>query len=366
MLKTKESKTTYKKYTGLKITLIVVAVLLITAIAGTYVMFREEIGIISSIRKTDGEHPFYMMDFKDGYHLDELLESDVSTDQELADILTGYISHGFYSPPAVSQNHIGCSTLTCKNEAGHILWGRNFDWYDSVPIVVRATPKDGYASISTCEFSNITGDYESLPEDFSNKFLAVAAYYVPMDGINEKGLCVADLEVNEGGQKLIESEKKNITITMAIRMLLDKAATVDEAIALLNDYDICPSGSISAHLSISDRCGKAVVAEFMDGKVEVTETQVVTNFNITNGDISAGGESAQKRFETLSTAYDTANGVMTKAQLTSAMESASQKDGAWKTRWTVIYEDPGEDTGEIDAVFYREGDYQNGYTISLK
>ena len=65
-------------------------------------------------------------------------------------------------------------------------------------------------------------------------------------------------------------------------------------------------------------------------------------------------------------AYDDAKGVMTVSQLTSAMESASQKDGERKTGWTVVYEDAGEDSGEISVVYYREGDYENGYPISLQ
>ena len=32
-----------------------------------------------------------------------------------------------------------------------------------------------------------------------NAMFAIGAYDVPMDGINEKGLCVSILEVNEGG-----------------------------------------------------------------------------------------------------------------------------------------------------------------------
>ena len=72
-----------------------------------------------------------------------------------------------------------------------------------------------------------------MPEGITNSFLAIAAYWVPMDGINEKGLCVANLEVNEGGQKLIDTSKNNITVTMATRLLLDQAANIDEAVQLL-------------------------------------------------------------------------------------------------------------------------------------
>ena len=74
-----------------------VAVILIVMISVTGFIFRNEISIITSIHKEDGEYPFYVMEYKNGYHLDEMLEKNISTDQELADVLTEYISHGFYS-----------------------------------------------------------------------------------------------------------------------------------------------------------------------------------------------------------------------------------------------------------------------------
>ncbi|MGN1151178.1 MAG: linear amide C-N hydrolase [Lachnospiraceae bacterium] len=348
------------------IVLIIVALIIIAGI-GTVIIFNREIQIISSIEKFSGEHPYYVMDYKNGYHLEELLQKNISSDGELADILAGYISHGFYTPSVEPEIHIGCSTLTCMNEEGNMLWGRNFDWYDSVPIIVRATPNGGYASISTCEFSNITGDATSLPEGIANSFLAIAAYWVPMDGINEKGLCVANLEVNEGGQKLIDTSKNNITVTMATRLLLDKAANIDEAVQLLEQYDICPSGGISSHLSISDSTGKAVVVEFMDGKIEVVETQVVTNFNLKNGDITAGGESAMNRYNTLVDIYEDTNGIMQKENIVKSMEAASQKEGKWMTRWTIVYENTGmDDLDNLAVNYYWSGDYENVYQISLK
>ena len=95
-----------------------------------------------------------------------------------------------------------------------------------------------------------------------NRMLAIASLYVPLDGVNEAGLCVADLEVNEGGMPDPDTEKPDLTVTTAIRLLLDKAGTVEEALALLEQYDIHPSGGISHHLAISDAKGSSVSVEF--------------------------------------------------------------------------------------------------------
>ena len=345
----------------LMILLGIILSIVLLGIIGTVLMFWDEISIIRSITRLGGEQAFYVMDFKDGYHLDEMLEEDISSDGEMAGVLAGYISHGFYKAERETKTHIGCSTLTCMEDAGNMIWGRNFDWYDSVPIIVRATPKDGYASIATCEFANITGDSSRVPGNLPSDFLAVASYYVPMDGVNEKGLCVAILEVNEGGQTIVDTDKKNITVTMAVRMLLDKAASVDEAIALLQKYDICPTGGISSHLSISDRTGRAVAVEFMDGDIKVVETPYVTNFNLYNGDITAGGVSPMRRYNLLKERYDVANGVMNVQQMKEAMETVSQKAGKWKTRWSVIY----ENSSELKATYFWNAHFEQGYVIGI-
>lgn len=68
------------------IVLIIVALIIIAGI-GTVIIFNREIQIISSIEKFSGEHPYYVMDYKNGYYLDELLQRNISSDGELADIL---------------------------------------------------------------------------------------------------------------------------------------------------------------------------------------------------------------------------------------------------------------------------------------
>lgn len=182
--------------------------------------------------------------------------------------------------------------------------------------------------------------------------LAIAAYYVPMDGINEKGLCVADLEVNEGGMIAVDTHKPDLTITTAIRLLLNKAATVNEAIELLKQYDIYASGGISHHLAISDAAGVSVVIEFVEGEVVVVDTNVVTNFNLASGNTSAGGESAKERYEALLSVYADNDGVVTVKQIQDALLKVSQFEGEWTTQWSIVYEQ-----NSLTANYYFDGNF---------
>ena len=57
------------------------------------------------------------------------------------------------------------------------------------------------------------------------------------------------------------SDKVTLNTTTAIRLVLDKAANVEEAIELLSQYNIYFSGDVKCHFLIADAGGKSVLAE---------------------------------------------------------------------------------------------------------
>ncbi len=341
--------------------LIVLAIILFIIVSGTVILFYEELKIINSIKKIASEKPIYYMEVDGDYHFEDFLKSGgASSDKAVSAFLTKKISKGFYSVD-VKESRPACSTISALNSDNSHVWGRNFDWTNSVPIIVKCVPKNGYVSISTCEFKNITSSADVIPEGIANKMLAIAALYVPMDGINEVGLCVADLEVNEGGMITIDTDKPNLTITTAIRLLLNKAANVDEAIALLKMYDIYASGGISHHLAISDATGASVAVEFVDGELVVVNTNTLTNFNLANGNTSAGGENAKQRFEYLNSLYKENEGLFTAEQVKNALNHVSQSDGKWTTQWSIVYEQSSSTVN-----YYFDCDFEKAYSFSVR
>ncbi|MDO4305454.1 MAG: linear amide C-N hydrolase [Eubacteriales bacterium] len=359
----KEKEKSKKRKSRKKILLIllaVVLVLIIGVICGAGALFSEELKIIGSIEKVSDDKPVYYMEVDGDYHFEEFLEQGgASSDGEVSAFLTKKISKGFYSVD-VEEDGLACSTISAMTPDGAHIWARNYDWTGAVPIIVKCTPEDGYSSISTCDFQHITGNPETVPEGMFNQMLAVAALYVPMDGINEAGLCVADLEVNEGGMADVDTEKTDLTITNAIRLLLNKAATVKEAIELLEQYDIHASAGISHHLSISDAEGNSAAIEFVDGEPVAVDTCSVTNFNLAGGDISAGGDSAKERYEYLTSAYEESNGILTADQVKESISQVAQPDGEWTTQWSIVY-----DQGSMTANYYFNSDYTSAYSYTL-
>lgn len=325
----------------------------IVGLVGTCVIFREEISMMQSIKRVREDLPIYTMEINGDYYLDELLEQGgVCSDHELSTFLTERMSHGFYKAD-IENKGAGCSTISSMNKQGRHVWGRNFDWTEAVPIIVKHHADTGYDSISTCHFGNVVnevGGKKALPEGIANKMLAIAALYVPMDGINEKGLCVADLEVNEGGMVEVDTQKPDLTITTAIHLVLNRAATVEEAVAILKAYDIHTSADISHHFSIADAQGNSVAVEFVNGEVVVVPTPYITNFNMLSEDHAVGGESAKRRFETLEAYYNDHQGTLEAEEIREALQQVAQIEGQWKTRWSIVY-----DSSEQTASYYFEG-----------
>lgn len=340
-------------------TLLFITAILLLILCGAGILFRKELKIISSIKKVNSNPSVYYMKVDGDYYFEEFLNSGgASSDEEVSEFLTKKISQGFYSVN-VENNGLACSTISAQNADGTQIWGRNYDWVDSVPIIVACVPENGYPSISTCDFQHITADL--MPDTFPGKMLAIAALYVPMDGMNSEGLCVADLQVNEGGMPGVDTAKTDLTITTAIRLLLNKAATVEEAVTLLQQYDIHASGGISHHLAISDATGASAAIEFTEDGMIAVDSNFVTNFSLAAGDTAAGGESAKQRYETLRSIYEENSGVLTPEQVKDALFKVSQSKGDWTTQWSIVY-----DRSSLSADYYFNSDFVNSHRFPIQ
>ncbi len=85
------------------------------------------------------------------------------------------------------------------------------------------------------------------------KLKALIGLYAPLDGMNEKGLAVSVNMIFDGATILQNTGKPDITTTTAVRLPLNEAATVEEAIELLKKYDFHASMNFMVHLAIADR-----------------------------------------------------------------------------------------------------------------
>ena len=265
-----KKKTVKKIFIGNGITLAVL--LAVIAIMGS-VLFGTFIKAASSIEKL--EDGLYSMEFTGDYGFDDFLaQGGAASDNEVADYLISLLSHGFYKvEPHVQTEGFGCSTVYTQDENGIYFFGRNYDWAECQTMIVHTKPEKGYESVSTCCLDFLGFGENYVPDgSMMERIQSIAAIYVPLDGMNSKGLLVADLTAGDSEETHQQTGKINLTTTTAIRLLLDKAANVEEAITLLKQYDMHSSIGISHHLSIADAAGKSVVVEYIN-RIQANEAE---------------------------------------------------------------------------------------------
>lgn len=223
-------------------------------------------------------------------------------------------------------------------------------------------PESGYASISTVNLDFIRQGAGFLPGFLTDEMLTTAAIYAPLDGMNEKGLCVSVNMIEDGDTIRQETEKTDVTTTTAIRLLLDRAATVEEALSLLEQYDLHSSMSFMVHFAIADASGRSVAVEYVDNGMVVIETPVLTNFYLAEGEKhGVGTGQSHARFEILTEALEQ-NQAMTAEQVRDALEDVSRGEfGEFEsTEWSVVY-----DQTELTATYYHRENYPEAYRFSL-
>lgn len=264
--------------------------------------------------------------------------------------------------PETTAPAFGCSTLTVSTPVG-VLFGRNYDWENCTAMLVHTLPKDGYESVSTTcpDFLGFGADW--VPDgDITSRMMALAAVYIPLDGMNEMGLCVADLMAGDDEETHQQSHRPDLTTTTALRLLLDRAATVDEALNLLSQYDMNSDIGTAHHFAIADASGRSVAVEYIEGKMIVTETPILTNHYLARGKQDAGSRSSHFRFDTLTSLYPD---VQNADALLAAMKGVAQSrdpfaDEYEATQWTLVF-----DTKQKTARFYRNERFGKPYHLSL-
>ncbi len=99
--------------------------------------------------------------------------------------------------------------------------------------------------------------------------------------MNEQGLVVGMAAVPPG-QMTLDPNKATVGSIRVIRMILDHANTVDEALDILSRYNVDMQGGIPIHYLIADRSGQAALVEYYRGELFVFRNEapwhLATNF----------------------------------------------------------------------------------------
>ena len=282
----------------------------------------------------------YYMEYKGDDGFDGLMaKGGFANADQLAGYAIEFLSKGHYKPEVKPEKtKYGCSALTASTPAGGILMGRNFDYPSAVGLILHTIPDRGYESITTfnVDFYGFGQDYK--PEGLKNQLMALTGLFVALDGINEKGLAVADLIAGDSVETHQRTNKPDLTTTGAIRYMLNNAANVGEALELLNGIDMHSDIGSAHHYAISDASGRSVVVEYVDNQMVVTESPAVTNHYLCEAKRNVGLTEGDDRYDRLCQRLDQAGGTMNEKQLTEAIEEVSQpeREGFLGTAWTMV------------------------------
>lgn len=308
---------------------------------------------------TELETGLSMVRYEGDYGFDTFLEQGgAGSDADVAAYITSMLAQEIY----MEGTPFGCSTLSVKNWDGGYLFGRNFDWNACNGLIVSARPANGYASVSTVntDFVQAGGlDLSQLPDQMQ----AIISLYAPLDGMNEKGLAVSVNIIQDSACINQDTEKPDLTTTTAIRLLLDKAANVEEALELLRQYDFHSSMGMMVHLALADADGRSVAVEYVDHEMIVIETPVVTNFYLTPGEKHGiGTAQSHTRYEILTQTLG-AQGEMTEVEVRDALDSVSKDNfGEFEsTEWSIVM---NQETKEL--IYYHRENYKTAYVISVE
>ena len=249
------------------------ALVLVIAI-GVWAIWGNEISSLASftmVRDRNDAHldgAVYTMHVKGGFYLDDFVaQGGVQSDRELINFVTEKITKGLI-PMSISNPKVGCASFTAKSESEDVLFGRNYDFAKTNTCIVFTEANEGrHATISTVDLQFLGMDVNKNVEGLLNKVTCLAATYAPLDGINDAGVSCGIYMSYQGGARTVATnqctDKPDVTSTTLLRLILDYADNIEEAVEIASSYDLHDSGNTSYHYMVADASGRSVILEWV-------------------------------------------------------------------------------------------------------
>jgi hypothetical protein len=302
---------------------------------------HEEAATLSSLEQVD-DYPLYTMHYYGAY------------DQRAS------------SAETASLPMWACSLFAAMGDVDHAfgkLYGRNFDWEYSPALLLFTDPPDSYASVSMVDIAYFgfegtkAGTITDLPLSERRALLYTPLW--PFDGMNEHGLTIGIAAVPPGDMRR-DPNKETLGSLEVIREMLDHASNVDEALAILQSYNIDFEGGPPLHYLMADSSGRSLLVEFYQGEMVVIPNETLwhqaTNFLRASVDESAEGECW--RYDKISQRLTETEGQLTAQDAMDLLADVSQG----VTQWSVVYE---MSTGDVNVVMGQKYDNVHSFRLSL-
>jgi choloylglycine hydrolase len=288
-----------------------------------------------------------------------------------------------------------CTRVLWNDNSIAVLSGRNYDWFKAsnpsgatdprLLVMPRGLRKSG---------ANLGREVKvpDNPATWTSRYgsVVVGNYNsVVVDGMNEKGLAAHALALDVTNYGPRDVSRPGVSMTLVVPYILDNAATVAEALALLPRIQpvAVPMMGYSTGLSFSieDRLGDSAVVEYINGAATIRhgrQYRVVTNTKLdvaepllanydftspTNAVTIPGNTSSDDRFvraswySSLLSRVTPRNRLEARAALMSVMRNVSDPIGAAGSRPGVVHETDWRTLSDLTNRVYM---FENPRTLS--
>ena len=185
---------------------------------------------------------------------------------------------------AASQIADACTRILWNNNRLAVMVGRTMDWPESTDPILTALPRGmrrdgGRAGAAVAVAQN--------PAKWTSKYgsLVTTVYGIgTADGFNERGLGAHMLYLTATDFGARDASKPGLQAGLWAQYALDNAATVTEALAVLDNIQVvmveARGHQANVHLALEDAGGDSAIIEYIDGKAVVhhgREFRIMTN-----------------------------------------------------------------------------------------
>jgi hypothetical protein len=309
---------------------------------------QAEIDSLNSLQKVD-DHPLYVMQYQGPLREATFTAPGVNELQRS--------NFEFENPTPLWA----CSLFTALANPQGGVYGRNFDWEFSPALLLFTDPPDGYASVSMVDlayFFDAPAVTQLMDLDLNDRSPLLNTPSMPFDGMNEKGLVIGMAAVPESPTPS-DPNHKSVGSLGVIRMILDHAASVEEALTIMRSVNILWHGGPQLHYLIADASGEAALVEFVAGEMVVLYNtnpwHHATNFLLSNTNSSADG--LCHRYDVLLERLEEEQGNLSREEAMELLEDVSQSS----TQWSVVYQ---LHTGQISLAMGQH--YSGIHTFQLE
>jgi len=155
-----------------------------------------------------------------------------------------------------------------------------------------------------------------------------------------------------------DPNKETVGSLRVIREMLDHASNVDEAVAIMQSYNVDMEGGTPIHYLMADSSGRSVLVEFYQGEMTVIPNETPWH-QATNFLRASAGESAEGqcwRYDRISQRLTEAEGQLTVQGAMDLLAAVAQEG----TQWSVVY---GMSTGDVKVTMGQK--YDNVHTFHM-